>query len=89
MEKVRYYSMGQSSANAMLNGWNNSPAINVSHVSFRSRFSVSEVEKLFNPGDKVVFETTFDDLVKYVGGQCFMNISAGEIIGEWLQQACI
>ena len=37
-----------------------------------------EDEILTNPGNEVIFERAFDDLVKEIGAQQFMDIGAGK-----------
>ena len=41
-------------------------------------------EKFSNPGDKVVLEDSFDDLMKKISGEELMDVSAREVVCEWL-----
>jgi len=42
------------------------------------------VEIILHPCDKVVLERALDELVKEVGCEKFVNISAGEVASKWL-----
>ena len=50
------------------------------------RFTMFENEVVANPGHEMIFKRSLNQLVKNVGGQHLMNISAGEVIGEWLTE---
>lgn len=43
-----------------------------------------EYEILANPSHKVIFEGSFDQLMKDIRGEHLMDISAGEVVSEWL-----
>jgi hypothetical protein len=43
-----------------------------------------EDEIFTNPGDEVVLERAFDDLVEEIRAQQFMNIGAGKSGSKWL-----
>lgn len=43
-----------------------------------------EFQVLLNPGDKVVFEGTFDKLMQDIRGQKFMDVGTWIIIRKWL-----
>jgi hypothetical protein len=41
-------------------------------------------EIVLNPGNKMIFEGAFDDLMEEVGREQFMNICTWKVIGERL-----
>jgi len=59
-----------------------SPQVNViqDYLAWRSRVLLKYV--LCHPVDKVVLKRPFDELVKEIGGEKFVDVCAGEIICE-------
>jgi len=42
------------------------PTINIRHIFFSPSLTMHQYKVVFNPGDKVVFEPAFDNLVKEI-----------------------
>jgi hypothetical protein len=55
-----------------------SPIIDICHYRSRGSRAMYEDKILTNPGDKVVLERAFDDLVKEIRAQQFVNIGTGK-----------
>jgi hypothetical protein len=61
-----------------------SPIINIRHDCCCCSRAMNENEILTDPGDEVVLERAFDDLVEEIRAQQLMDIGAGKSDSEWL-----
>lgn len=50
------------------------PTVNICHNSCSPCFSMLDDEVVTNPGNKMVFESAFDDLVEKIGSKEFVDI---------------
>ena len=57
------------------------PVINVIKDFVRSSQTMREEEVILNPSDKMVFESTFDNLMKQIRLVC-----SWKVVGEWLRR---
>jgi hypothetical protein len=62
----------------------NLPTVNVIQNDIRLRLTMSIYQVFCNPTNEMIFEGSFDYLVKQVRSNKLMNIRAREIICEWL-----
>ena len=58
--------------------------INLIHDFVCSSLAIFQFEKVANPGDQVIFERSFDDLVEKVTRKHLVNICTREVIGKRL-----
>ena len=63
---------------------NHLPVINVGNDFPGMLLSMLEFQIFVNPGDEVVFEHAFNQLMKKIRGDKFMDVSTGEVQGERL-----
>ena len=50
------------------------------------RFTMFNYQVVTDPGHEMVFKCALDQLVKDIRGKYLVNISTGEVIGEWLHK---
>ena len=47
--------------------------------------TMSKNKELFHPGNKMIFECSFDDLVEKIRHNKLMDVSTWKIISKWLE----
>lgn len=60
------------------------PPVNIIHDSLGFACSMCDFDVVFDPGNKMIFERPFDDLVKYVRRQKLVDVGAWEVCRVWL-----
>jgi len=70
---------------ASFNTWIDVPTVNIFRDFFCPTLAILKKEIFINPGNNMVLERAFDNLVKKVGREQFMNVGPREFICEWLE----
>jgi hypothetical protein len=68
---------------------NGTPSVNVIPDLVRALLAMCQEGIFPDPGDKVVLKRPFDDLMKKIGGKEFVDVCAGEVVGERLETVWI
>ena len=58
--------------------------VNVVHDPLCMCFAMRNNEVFLDPGNKVIFECTFNHLMEKIGCKELVDVHSGEIIGKWL-----
>ena len=66
-----------------------SPAVNVIHYLLCTSLSMNENEIFVYPGDEMVFEGSFDDLMEEVGREKLVNIRSRKLMSKGLRSRSV
>jgi hypothetical protein len=69
----------------LLQGREKIPVIYVVQNAIGLGSTMSKNKKLFHPGNEVIFEGSFDDLVEKIGCDKLMDVSTRKIVGKGLE----
>lgn len=58
------------------------PSINIIHYFVCACLAMLKLQIFTYPRHKMIFEGSFDDLVKEIGGEDFVNVGSGEVKSE-------